>query len=128
MRNRTIVLTDVALAALTIGLGGWLLYIILNYSPKKVGPAVITFWFVGVLLVLSSLIVLIDYNWKLRREANRMQPNKALVSSLRTGLLFGFTATILIALSSLRSLSLRDVILFLLTVVIIELFFRTRKK
>lgn len=127
MRNKTIFFTNFILISLVSLVGGVLIYSIFNFSPKQLGPAWITFWFVGFLLVTASLVVIVDYNWKLRKEESRMQPNKALITSLRTGLLCGFTAAILLALSSLKSLSLRDVILFTLTVIIIELFFRTRK-
>ncbi len=98
-----------------------------NYTPKQLGPAAITFWFIGIAIFIASLVTLVEYNLKLRNEANRMQPRKVLIKTLRTGILLGLTITILLALSSLRSLSLRDIILFILTVVIIELYFRTRK-
>lgn len=127
MKNKTIFLSIFVLLSLFLGVTATLVIVTLNYTPKELGPAAITFWFLGVLIAVASLVCLLDFLWKLRKEDNRMEPRKILQSSLRTGFLLGFTAAILLALSSLRSLSLRDVILFILTVLLIELYFRTRK-
>ncbi len=127
MRNRAILLIELILGLLLVGSLSVDVYLMINYTPKQLGPAAITFWFIGVVVFIASLVTLIEYNLKLRNSANRMQPRKVLIKSLRTGILLGLTITILLALSSLRSLSLREIILFVLTVVIIELYFRTRK-
>ncbi|HMS92089.1 MAG TPA: hypothetical protein PJ993_01090 [Candidatus Saccharibacteria bacterium] len=127
MRNRAILFIELILCILLIGSLGIDIYMMVNYTPKQLGPAAITFWFIGIAIFIASLVTLVEYNLKLRNEANRMQPRKVLIKTLRTGILLGLTITILLALSSLRSLSLRDIILFILTVVIIELYFRTRK-
>lgn len=127
MRNRAILYTELSLILVFIGSLSINIYLMLNYTPKQLGPTAITFWFIGVITIIASLITLIEYNLKLRKNSNRMQPRKALIKSLRTGILLGLTVTILLALSSLKSLSLRDIILFALTVLIIELYFRTRK-
>lgn len=127
MRNRAILFTELILSLLLVGSLSINAYLMLNFTPKQLGPAAITFWFIGVVVIVASLITLIEYNIKLRNQDSRMQPRKALIKSMRTGILLGLTITILLALSSLRSLSLRDIILFALTVLIIELYFRTRK-
>ncbi len=127
MRNRAIILIELILTFLFIGALSVNIYLMVNYTPKQLGPAAITFWFIGVVIIIASLVTLIEYNIKLRKSENRMQPRKVLAQSLRTGILLGLTITILLALSSLRSLSVRDIILFVLTVVIIELYFRTRR-
>lgn len=127
MRNRTIFFSVLALVTVFVVTLTGLVLVTLNYTPRELGPAAITFWFLGVLVMVLSFCTLIDYSWKMRKEDHRMQPKKALISSLRTGFLLGFTAALLLALSSLKSLTLRDIILFALTVLIIELYFRTRK-
>lgn len=127
MRNRTIFFSVLALVTVFVVSLTGLVLVTLSYTPRELGPAAITFWFLGVLVMVLSLCTLIDYSWKMRKDDNRMQPKKALISSLRTGFLLGFTAALLLALSSLKSLTLRDIILFALTVLIIELYFRTRK-
>lgn len=110
------------LSTLTVG------YTLLAFTPSKLGPAGITFWFIAILISIGSLVAFFSYIWKLRREEHRLTAVKALSSSLRTGFLVGFTVAILLALSSLRSLSIRDVILFVLVVIVIEIYFRTRKR
>lgn len=127
--QRTIILLSIfgllgSLILSTLGVA----YALVAYTPAKLGPAGITFWFIGILVSVGSLIALIGFIWKLRHEEHRLTATKALASSLRTGFLVGFTASILLALSSLRSLSIRDIILFILVVVVIEIYFRTRKK
>ena len=127
MRKRAIILIELILGlflALSLGVN---LYMLINFTPKQLGPAMITFWFISLAIFVASLVTTIEYNFKLRQQANRMQPRNTLIKSIRTGILLGLTTTILLALSSLRSLSLRDIILFVLTVLIIELYFRTRK-
>jgi len=128
MKNKTIFITISLLSIIFIGVSLTLFMVSYNYTPKELGPAAITFWFIGFLVAVSSLIVLLEFLWKLRRSDHRDQPRKALLSSLNSGLLLGFCAAVLLALSSLRSLTLRDVILLGITVVIVELFFRTRRK
>ena len=127
MRNRAILFTELILGLVLLGSLAINTFLMINYTPKQLGPAVITFWFIGIAVFVASLITLLEYNLKLRNPNNRMQPRRILIRSLRTGILLGLTITILLALSSLRSLSLRDIILFALTVLIIELYFRTRK-
>lgn len=127
--QRTIILLSIfgllgSLILSTLGVA----YALVAYTPAKLGPAGITFWFIGILVSVGSLIALIGFIWKLRHEEHRLTATKALASSLRTGFLVGFTVSILLALSSLRSLSIRDIILFILVVVVIEIYFRTRKK
>ena len=97
------------------------------FTPTEIGPAGITFWFLGILIASGSLIAIVDYSVRMRKEINQQRSSSIYYAALRAGFLVGFTLTVLLALSSLRSLSLRDIILFVLTVVLIEFFFRTRK-
>lgn len=96
-------------------------------SPKHLGPAGVTFWFIGAFIFIGSALCLLGFAWKMRKLKNREKPQWSLNESLRTGFLLAFAASVLLALASLKSLSLRDVILFVLTVVIIEFYFRTRR-
>ncbi len=100
---------------------------IISTNPTKVGPAGVTFWFIDLLLMLASLVTLALFSWRMRKAKNRDNKLKILQTSFRTGFLLGFCATLLLALSSLRSLSWRDIILFLLTIVLIEIYFRTKR-
>lgn len=96
-------------------------------NPTKIGPAGVTFWFINLLLMLASLVTLSLFGWRMRKAKNRDKKLVVLQTSFRTGFLLGFCATLLLALSSLRSLSWRDIVLFLLTIVLIEIYFRTRR-
>ncbi len=127
MKNKFISLTITVLSAIALASLATLVYVTMSFTPKQLGPASMTFWFLAVLALVTSLTTLVDFLFKLKKSDNRAQPRRSLQSSLRTGFLLGFTSTILLALSSLRSLSLRDLILFLLTAVIIEIIFRTKK-
>ena len=98
---------------------------ILMTNPTKLGPGGVTFWFIDVLLMISSITTLILY---LARR-NRAESKKSLLlSSARTGSILAFSLTLLLALSSLRSLNWRDIILLLLLVILVEVFFRTRRE
>jgi hypothetical protein len=127
MKNKFISVTIALLSAIALSSLTALIYVTMSFTPRHLGPASMTFWFLAVLVFVSSLSTLLDFAIKLRKSDNRAQPRRALQSSLRTGFLLGFTSAILLALSSLRSLSLRDLVLFLLTALIIEIIFRTRK-
>jgi hypothetical protein len=93
-------------------------------NPTKLGPGGVTFWFIDLLLMLISLSTLGIYSYHSRRSETK---SRVLVSSFRTGSLIGFTLTLLFALSSLRSLSWRDIILLVLLVALVEILFRTRR-
>ncbi len=96
-------------------------------TPRYLGPAGVTFWFIGAFLFLSGALSLLGFAWKMRKLKNREKLQWSLNESLRTGFLLGFVVVILLALASLKSLTLRDIILFVLTVVIVEFYFRTRR-
>ena len=100
---------------------------LVSTNPTKIGPAGVTFWFINLLLLLASVVTLGVFGWRMRKVKNRDNKTVVLQSSFRTGFLLGFCATLLLALSSLRSLSWRDIILFLLTIVLIEIYFRTKR-
>jgi hypothetical protein len=96
-------------------------------NPTKLGPVGVTFWFINLLLMLVLVATLLIFTWRIRKAKNPDSKQAILQSSFRTGFLLGFCATLLLALSSLRSLSWRDIILFLLTILLIEIYFRTKR-
>lgn len=96
-------------------------------NPTKLGPGGVTFWFINLLFLLSSSLTLSFYYLRTRRS-NTGQTAKKLRSSIRSGALIGLSLTVLLALSSLRSLSWRDIVLFLLLIILVEVYFRTRKE
>lgn len=129
LTQRTIISISITSLLATFAFAtGVIIFVLFEYTPAKLGPAGLTFWFIAILISIGSIIALLSFIWKMRREEHRLTAAKALTSALRTGFLVGFTVSILLALSSLRSLSVRDIILFILVVVVIEIYFRTRKK
>jgi hypothetical protein len=98
---------------------------ILMTNPTKLGPGGVTFWFIDVLLMISCITTLSLY---LARRNNAESKKRLLLSSARTGSILAFSLTLLLALSSLRSLNWRDIILLLLLVILVEVFFRTRRE
>jgi hypothetical protein len=99
---------------------------IITTNPTKLGPGGVTFWFINLLFLLSSSLTLAFYYLRTRKNAGLTA--KKLRSSTRSGALIGLSLTVLLALSSLRSLSWRDIVLFLLLIILVEVYFRTRKE
>lgn len=98
---------------------------VLLANPTSVGPLGVTFWFVGVLITLQGGFMLALYAAKIRKD-QPMPQAKALSASWRQGLLIALGVTIFLALSSLRQLGLRDVILITAVLALTEFYFRTR--
>ena len=100
---------------------------LLSTNHTTLGPGGVTFWFIAFLFLSSSVFTLLLY--KLQKGRPKYTDNKSLCyfQSLRSGLILGVSVTILLALSSLRSLSWRDFFLFAASVVLVEVLLRTRR-
>lgn len=108
--------------------GAATLMTIFSTSPKTVGPSGVTFWFIGLLVFLTGLFCLSLYTFK-RRVMHLSRDTKLLLnSSFRASSLVAFAVVIFLALKSLGSLTLKDVILIGLTLVLIEFYLRIRRK
>jgi len=92
-------------------------------TPAGLRPVGVTLWFLLLLLALSAdIAVLLDV---VKRLFGPKKPQgRSFKPSLRQGLLLGIWLTIIVGLSSLRQLSLRDTILTLLLFAIIEFYLR----
>ena len=92
-------------------------------TPATLKPVGVTIWFIGLMIALSTgLALLLDL---VKRLFGPKKPQgRAFSPSLRQGIILGVWLTILLALSSLRQLSLRDVLLTGLIIIIIELYLR----
>lgn len=128
MKNRSIWLPMIIQLVVVTITGAVLGYLIGATSPKQLGPVGVTIWFLFFFVFAASLISMIFYIWRMRKQTWREKHNQCLKDGLRVGLLSSLCLTLLIGLMSLKSLTIRDMILFILTVVIIELYFRTRSK
>lgn len=96
-------------------------------TPKLLGPGGVTIWFVGLFVWLSCLFTAIIYLVQARKSANRENIGRLFKHSGRDGVIVALGVTTILGLKSLGSLNLRDVILFILTLFIVELYFRTRR-
>lgn len=121
----TVTLSVVVLITVLTGVGT--ITTVIFSTPKDVGPAGVTFWFLSLLVFLTGLITMGSFILKLRKTKYREKSQKSLMASLRTAFLISFATVGLLALKSIDSLNLRDVILFTLTVVVVEFYFRTKK-
>jgi hypothetical protein len=97
-------------------------------NPSRLGPGGVTFWFLNMFVLMTSFLTLLIYNLLRNRPKYIESRTACFYSSLRSGFILGMSLTVLLALSSLRSLSWRDFILFVAAVIVIEVFFRTRRK
>lgn len=96
-------------------------------NPTKLGPGGVTFWFIDVLIMSVAFFTLLFYWSQHKRSRYKESKRRCLSVSFRSGLVLGIASTVLLALSSLRSLSWRDFILFIVLISVVELYFRTRK-
>jgi hypothetical protein len=96
-------------------------------NPTTLGPGGVTFWFIDFMFMSTALITFVIY--QIQKSRPKYAENKTLCyfRSLRSGLILGVSLTVLLALSSLRSLSWRDFLLFAAAVIIVEVLLRTRR-
>jgi len=118
----------VAISAVLIITAVLLVLSLFTTNPTRLGPAGVTFWFINALVMVSALMTVVSFKFKMRNLKNQVNQMALFKCSLRFGSLVGFSIVGLLALSSLRSLSWRDILLFILIVIVVEVFFRTRKK
>jgi len=121
------VLTKSYLGSVTIGGAGALVLaglLMQATTPKALGPLGVTGWFALVLIGLVAVVAAVAYvaGLRLQRSGKKAKPRRRIVDSNRRGLLVGGGLTILLALSSLRQLNLRDVILLVLLGTLVEFY------
>lgn len=104
-----------------------LVYSIFWSNPTKLGPGGVTFWFVNIMIFVFGLVTLIAFKFRSYKFKSRGKSKSVILNtSVRTGIIASFVVTVLLALSSLRSLGIRDLVLFVLTVILVEFYLRTR--
>jgi len=124
--NRTALLFSVILLTSVLS-GAASILPVFTTTPQELGPGGVTMWFIALFVFLSSSGACIAHFLQMRKPAKREHAHKSLLQGLRISVLISTGVVVLLALKSLGSLNLRDVILFLLTLVIIELYFRTKR-
>ncbi|TAK88924.1 hypothetical protein EPO04_02320 [Patescibacteria group bacterium] len=95
--------------------------VLIATTPAAIGPFGVTLWFVALLVGLASWIAVAAFvaERKLRPKASK---NQLITNSVRRGLLLGGYVVVLLGLSSLQQLSIRDVLLLALFVILIEFY------
>ena len=103
-------------------------FFLLATSPRDIGGLGVTLWFIALFVFITCSICLIRYII-LRRSYPELQTRLLLFRRcFRFGLIAGLFLTVALAMQSLRMLSFTDVLLFLMTIGIIELYFRTKRQ
>lgn len=110
----------------TAACGFLVLIALVGTSPSRLGPFGVTVWFLAFWGAISGIMALLLYVAKSRVFSDTL-PAERLAASYRQGLLVAGAGTTLLALSSLRQLSLRDGILVVILCALIEVYFRTRR-
>ncbi len=113
------------ISMITVVSGVAVIVSVLASNPLRMGPIGVTLWFVALLGFLQGAFSLV-----LLRQKKRLFPalgeHKAATSSWRQGFLVGGAITMLVALSSLRQLGLRDIILLTGLLILVEFYYRAR--
>jgi hypothetical protein len=122
MRLRNQVLTVVALTSFFLLVSVLAMY---RTIPASIGPNWVTLWFLGFMLSLSGLFGLILFGLK-RFLLPELAPRPLWYASLRQGFLAASWVTIVLALSSLRQLTLRDGFLTAILLLLVELYIRLK--
>lgn len=103
------------------------IFLLLATSPRDIGALGVTVWFLALFGCCISALTLIRYNWK-RRSVPELHARLELYRKcLRSAVVVSLFVVVALAMQSLRMLNAGDIILFLLTLGIIELYFRTKR-
>lgn len=121
-------LTKSYIGGLTLtGAGAIVLAILLMAAstPASLGPIGVTAWFLLILVALTAVFGLAAYAVGLKLQPKRNSQQRV-QDSLRRGVMVGGVITIVLSLSSLRQLNLRDVLLLVLLLVLVEFYLVAR--
>lgn len=105
-------------SSITAGAAAICLLVALIASPTAIGPIGVTGWFLVLLVGLASAWSLVFY--LLARFATKSAPDSR--AAWRRGLFVGGYITVLLALSSLQQLNVRDALLLGLLLGLIEFY------
>ena len=94
-------------------------------TPATIGPLGVTAWFLLAFIAISSIFALAAYLIGLKVQPKRASDLRV-KESLRRGVMVGGSITVILGLSSLRQLNLRDVLLLLLLLALVEFYLVAR--
>lgn len=130
MRNESINRLGLYLSStlfVLIGSGAVAIFLLFATSPRDIGGLGVTIWFLAVFCSLTAAFTLLRYNFRRRQYPEVHERLVLYLKSFRSALVISAFLVVALAMQSLRMLNLGDVILFLLTLGIIELYFRTKR-
>ena len=122
--NRLVLLLSLSVMGALFGVS-ILSFLTLTSSPRDIGAGGVTIWFISLFVTLMTSLCLIRYSLVRRRTV----PDERLAlygRKLRSSTVIALIVTVALAMQSLRTLNIGDVLLFLLILAIIELYFRTK--
>ncbi len=122
-------LTKSYLGSITVGgVGALVLAALLMQAttPTALGPLGVTAWFGLVLVGLAAIGTGLAYVVAAKLQHSTPKARQRIIDATRRGLLVGGGVTIVLGLSSLRQLNLRDVILLLLLGGLVEFYMVAR--
>jgi hypothetical protein len=102
-------------------------FLLLATSPRDIGSLGVTIWFIALFILVVSGLILLRYGFSYRKHPEAQERLLIYKSSIRNSVVMGLFIVVGLAMQSLRMLNLGDILLFLLTLAIIELYFRTKK-
>ena len=125
-------LQSVSRAGMAVVCAGLLVLLLISMvltNPTNLGPGGVTLWFLGFWLVLATNLAFLKYELVMRygSETAKSTGRKTKLAALRHGVLIGAGLTVLLALSSLQQLDIRDIALVTVLLILIEFYARTRR-
>lgn len=113
------------MSVLAVGGTVALLLSLVTTNPAKLGPAGVTIWFL-LLLGAATCSFTVGLYWLKAKFKVHSLDTRRLTFSWRQAFLLALAGVTFLALSSLRQLGLRDVILFGILLALVEFYFRNR--
>jgi hypothetical protein len=102
-------------------------FLLISTSPRDIGAFGVTLWFLALFVCVSATVLLMRYNIGRSRYPEIQERLAFFKRSLRGSVVLGLFIAIALAMQSLRMLNLGDILLFVMTIAIIELYFRTKR-
>ncbi len=110
-----------------MGMGGLALSLLamIALSPQALGPLGVTVWFFLLLIGLTGIFILMAYTVQVKLQP-KLKPRQYRSNATRRGLFIAGYITVLLALSSLQQLNVRDGLLLLLLLGLAEFYMVAR--
>ncbi len=124
LKSANLKLAGIVLGTLASGVVG--IGVMMATTPKHLGPSGVTFWFIDALIFVVGCLCIALITVKIWLLHGRDNLNRTVNSSFRTAFLTGLGLMTILALRSLGTLSIKDIVLLALVLLLIEFYLRTR--